>query len=150
MMVKRMDGNLTKSSVQEFDETLSIADLFLQANRELAKSDARIYRAVDRHLVASRELLKQEELRQDCTLALNEPYLGFALAYGYERQTRRSLEDLCRQHSIRGFSRMSKEQMITHLQEKGIPEPPIPLDAYTKSELISFLSDILEGHSHAG
>ena len=148
-MAKRIDSNLTKSIGQDVEEPLSIADLFLQANRELAKSDARIYRAVDRHLVASRELLKQEELRQDCTIALNEPYLRFALAYGYERQTRRSLEDLCRQHSIRGFSRMSKEQMISHLQEKGIPEPPIPLDAYTKSELIRFLHDILEGHSHA-
>ena len=148
-MAKGMDSNLTKSSVRESEEPLSIADLFLQANRELAKSDARIYRAVDRHLVATRELLKQEELRQDGNLALNEPFIGYALAYGYERQTRRSLEDLCRQHSIRGFSRMSKEQMITHLQEKGIPEPPIPLDAYTKSELISFLHDILEGHNHA-
>ena len=148
-MAKRIDSNLTKSIGQDVEEPLSIADLFLQANRELAKSDARIYRAVDRHLVATRELLKQEELRQDGTLALNEPYLGFALAYGYGRQTRRSLEDLCRQHSIRGFSRMSKEQMISHLQEKGIPEPPIPLDAYTKSELIRFLHDILEGHSHA-
>ena len=148
-MAKRIDSNLTKSIGQDVDEPLSIADLFLQANRELAKSDARIYRAVDRHLVATRELLKQEELRQDGTLALNEPYLGFALAYGYGKQTRRSLEDLCRQHSIRGFSRMSKEQMISHLQEKGIPEPPIPLDAYTKSELIGFLHDILEGHSHA-
>ena len=149
MTAKRMDSSLTRSSGQEFVEPLSIADLFLQANRELAKSDARIYRAVDRHLVATRELLKQEELRQDGNLALNEPFIGYALAYGYERQTRRSLEDLCRQHSIRGFSRMSKEQMITHLQEKGIPEPPIPLDAYTKSELISFLHDILEGHNHA-
>ena len=148
-MAKRIDSNLTKSIGQDVEEPLSIADLFLQANRELAKSDARIYRAVDRHLVATRELLKQEELRQDGTLALNEPYLGFALAYGYGKQTRRSLEDLCRQHSIRGFSRMSKEQMISHLQEKGIPEPPIPLDAYTKSELIGFLHDILEGHSHA-
>jgi hypothetical protein len=150
MMAKGMDSSLTTPSEQDFEEPLSIADLFLQANRELAKSDARIYRAVDRHLIATRELLRKEELGQNDTPVFDKPYLDFTLACGYEKQTRRSLENLCREHCIRGFSRMSKEQMIENLQAKGISAPPIPLDAYTKKELIEFLRDALEGRSHDG
>jgi hypothetical protein len=149
-MAKAMDSKITSQHAQSFEEPVSIADLFMQANRELAKSDARIYRAADKYIKATRELLRQEQLRQDVRPVLDNAITTVALEYGYERQTRKSLEELCKKHSIRGFSRMSKEQMIICLQEKEIPEPPIPLEAYSKMELVAFLRDVLGAQSHVG
>ena len=42
-------------------DSASIADLFLAASRELASSDARLYRSLDQHLRRTRELLARED-----------------------------------------------------------------------------------------
>ena len=123
----------------------SLADLFLQASRSLARSDARLYRSVDRHLSRTREILRQAEAISDGPLlepAASSPrrLLG---APSYERQTRRSLEALCRTHGIRGHSRMSKATMIQRLQEAGVAAPPVPMEALSKAELLSLLRDVL-------
>lgn len=56
-----MDDDAANLSRPVVGSAGSIADLFLAASQELAKSDARIYRSVDRHLRRTRELLAQEE-----------------------------------------------------------------------------------------
>lgn len=53
--------------------TPSIADLFQAASQELARSDARIYRSVDRHLTRMREILKREECEMEEARLLDEP-----------------------------------------------------------------------------
>lgn len=134
----------------------SIADLFLAASQELAKSDARIYRSVDRHLRRTREILAQEDLRE---WAQQEPKPARQLDYpshllqgapSYERQPRKILEHLCRVHGIRRYSRMSKAVMITQLKIKGVEPPPIPLQAFTKTELLALIEDLtnVEGCGH--
>lgn len=134
---------LTERSEPCSGDTASIADLFLAANRELARSDARIYRTVDRHLNRTREILNREEsdlvncrLLDDHSRALDGPP-------SYQRQTRKSLEALCKSHGIRGYSRMTKQDMIQQLKTAGVDEPPTPIQAFSKAELIALLQEIL-------
>jgi hypothetical protein len=127
------------------EEQASLADLFLQASRELAHSDARLYRSVDRHLRRSRAILRQAAAEPE-GVHLQPPSPPVSLLLGapsFERQTRRSLEMLCKQHGIRGYSRMSKATMVKRLQEAGVAEPPVPMEALSKGELLSLLGDVL-------
>ena len=130
------------------DESLgreSLADLFLQASRSMAHSDARLYRSVDRHLSRTREILRQADAITD-GLPLDTAARSTRLLLGapsFERQTRKTLKALCRQHSVRGYSRMSKATMIQRLQETGVAAPPVPMEALSKAELLSLLRDVL-------
>lgn len=124
---------------------VSLADLFLQASRELALSDARLYRSVDRHLTRTREILRQAEAGPD-RVPLHTQSTPAALLLGapsFERQTRRSLEMLCKQHGVRGYSRMSKATMILQLKQAGVAEPSVPMEALSKGELLTLLRDVL-------
>lgn len=122
-------------------ETVSIADLFLEASRELARSDSRIYRSVDRHLARTREILNRAEADLELPLLQEAPEDLFLGEPSYERQTRKSLENLCRLNGIRGYTRMTKDAMISRLKAEGVPEPPTPLHAFTKIELIALLEE---------
>lgn len=123
----------------------SLADLFLHASRSLAHSDARLYRSVDQHLSRTREILQQAEAIGDglpLESAANAPRLLLG-APSYERQTRRSLQSLCRKYGVRGYSRMSKAIMIQRLQEAGVAAPPVPMEALSKAEMLSLLRDLI-------
>jgi len=139
------DADSWKPADESLDQQVSLAGLFLQASRSLAHSDARLYRSVDRHLSRTREILRQAEAARD-TIPEELTALSPQLLQGapsYKRQTRKSLEALCRQHSVRGYSRMSKDLMIQRLQQKGVAAPPVPMEALSKSELLSLLRDLL-------
>lgn len=130
---------------ERLEQQVSLADLFLQASRSLAHSDARLYRSVDRHLSRTREILRQAEagtgaMPLEKVASSPQPLLG---AHSYERQTRKSLEALCRQHGVRGYSRMSKALMIQRLQQEGVAAPPVPMEALSKAEMLSLLRDLL-------
>jgi type I site-specific restriction endonuclease len=124
-------------------ESGSIADLFLAASRELASSDARLYRSLDKHLKRTRELLSSEAEQLDTTQILKDSHRDLIGSSSYERQTRSSLQDLCKVHGITGYSRMTKKAMIESLISKGIDKPQIPLEALSKAELIAALRDVL-------
>jgi hypothetical protein len=143
-MVAAMVEALVNRSDDCLRETTSIADLFLEANRELARSDARIYRSVDRHLARTREILNRAEADLDMPLLAGLPQDMLLAKPSYERQTRKSLENLCRINGIRGYSRMTKQVMITRLKEGGVPAPSVPLDALTKIELIALLEEAVQ------
>lgn len=140
------------------EESISLADLFLQASRSMAQSDARLYRSVDRHLTRTREILRQAEAQAHGfpvdtgfpldTTAVSTPLLTGAPSF--ERQTRKSLEALCRQHGVRGYARLSKATMIQRLQELGVAPPPVPMEALSKAELLSLLRDLLRTREHDG
>ncbi len=143
-MVAAMVDALINQSEDRLRETTSIADLFLEASRELARSDARIYRSVDRHLARTREILNRAEADLDMPLLEGMPQDMLLAKPSYERQTRKSLENLCRNNGIRGYSRMTKQVMITRLKEGGVPAPSVPLDALTKIELIAILEEVVQ------
>ena len=124
-------------------ESGSIADLFLAASRELASSDARLYRSLDKHFKRTRELLSSETEYLNTAPILNDSKPDLIGAFSYERQTRGSLQDLCKEHGISGYSRMAKKTMIEALIAKGVDKPRIPLEALSKAELIAALRDVL-------
>ena len=127
------------------EQQVSLAGMFLQASRSLAHSDARLYRSVDRHLSRTREILRQAEAATGVMpqeLAASSPQLLHG-APSFQRQTRKTLEALCRQHGVRGYSRMSKTLMIQRLQQNGVAAPSVPMEALSKPELLSLLRDLL-------
>ena len=124
-------------------ESVSIADLFLAASRELASSDARLYRSLDKHFKRTRELLSSESEQLDTAQTLKDSSRDLVGASSYERQTRNSLQDLCKVHGITGYSRMTKKAMIECLISKGVDTPRIPFEALSKAELIAALRDVL-------
>ena len=126
----------------------SIADLFLAASTELALSDARLYRSVDQHLKRTRAILNQEDSPSTERPILDDPLRDLTGPPSFERQTRQSLQNLCKLHAIRGFSRMTKEGMVEALKSKGVSVPPIPLQALTKSELIAAIESKLYSDCH--
>ncbi len=138
----------------DLEETGSLADLFLVASQELAKSDARLYRSVDRHLRRTRELLDREEDLQGTgsqppqNRRQHDRAISARLLQGepsYERQPRACLEQLCREHGIRGYSRMNKSQLITALKAQGVAAPAIPLQAFSKRELLDLIEELRHG-----
>lgn len=123
---------------------ISIADMFLAASQKLAQSDARLYRSVDRHLRTTRAILATEdEIEISQTKQLAPALLTSLVPPSFERQTRSSLRELCKQYGIHGYSRMAKPQMIEALRAKATPIPPVPLQALSKAELIDLLGQIL-------
>lgn len=130
-------------------ESPSIADLFQAASHELAASDARLYRSLDRHLKRTRELLDRENDRPGSLKLSSKDNCVTSVMPSYERQTRRSLQDLCRRHGVKGYSKMKKKDMIQCLVEKGIDVPQVPLEALSKAELIDALRSILQQQGNA-
>lgn len=139
-MTIEMSGSVIERGSPLSGAEESLADIFLAANRELAQSDARLYRSVDRHLRKVREILDSVD---EPTGAEPDPLLPQPTSIGvepsFQRQTRRSLQDLCRSYGVVGFHRMTKQEMIAHLISKGVPTPSVPLEALTKKELIQLL-----------
>jgi hypothetical protein len=147
-----MRGTLVLPADEGLEERVSLADLFLQTSRSLAHSDARLYRSVDRHLSRTREILRQAEAEiggVPLENAPSSPRLLFG-APSFERQNRKSLEMLCRKHGVRGYSRMSKATMIQRLQQAGVAAPPVPIEALSKSELLTLLRDLLSTAAQDG
>jgi hypothetical protein len=149
MMMKAAADLVPDRTIAAHGDSESIADLFLAASRELASSDARLYRSLGRHLSLTKELLAQEESPTD--FALHKQNLPRKLKgeHSYERQTRHSLQELCRLHGITGYSRMPKKVMIESLVAKGVQAPQIPLEALTKAELIDALRTMIKREQHA-
>lgn len=139
-----MAETLIEHTDDSLEGNISIADLFLMASRELALSDSRIYHSVDKHLQCTRRILSNAEAHLDLRLLGDSNIDLLQGPPSYDRQTRKSLESLCRKYQVRGYSRMTKVQMITHLKEMGVPDPPTPLDALSKSELLTLLKEIIQ------
>lgn len=132
------------SSIEPIDcipvEAPSIASLFHEACRELAQSDARIYRTIGQHIARTKEILRQAEAVSDSPLFAENPMESLSVvAPTYDRQTRKSLENHCRLHGISGYSRLSKSKMVSLLEASNVPPPAVPMEALTKAELIELL-----------
>jgi hypothetical protein len=118
----------------------SIADLLEQTNRELAGTDARVYRRVADHLQRSAASLQ----------ALRDPEPGgpqppqALLGKGsFLKQSVASLRRLCREHGIKGTSKLQKAALAKVLEDHGVTPPPPPLESFTKKELIALVRQLL-------
>ena len=117
-----------------------IADALRANLHTLAQSDARHLRELDQELRRARPLPDSHppepfSARQDVKALLGQG--------SFQHQTVAVLKQLCRDHSIRGFSRLKKQGLCELLEKNGVVAPPRPLENFTKKELIVLVRTLL-------
>ncbi len=122
------------------NEGPSIADLLEQTNRELAGTDARVYRRVADHLQRSSSALEALQDGQPGGTQAPKALLGKG---SFQKLTVASLKRLCREHGITGTSKLKKAALAKVLEEHGVTPPPPPLESFTKKELIALVRQLL-------
>jgi histone H3/H4 len=118
----------------------SIADLLEQTNRELAGTDARVYRRVADHLQRSASALEALQDAQPGGTQAPQALLGKG---SFQKLTVASLKRLCREHGIKGTSKLQKAALAKVLEDHGVTPPPPPLESFSKKELIALLRQLL-------
>ena len=119
----------------------SVADLLETSCRELAGTDARVYRRVGTHLQRTAQAI--EELNGPAT-ASGGPALALLGRGTFQQQSVTTLKGLCRKHGIKGFSKYKKADLARLLEQHGVEPPPRPLESFSKRELIGLVRQLLE------
>ena len=121
--------------------TPSIADLLEATSRELAGTDARVYRRVGEHLQRTAQAI--EELQSPSPQATTSP-LALLGRGSFQQQTVATLKGLCKQHQIPGYSKLKKADLARVLEQHGVEPPPRPLESFSKKELIEIVRCLVE------
>jgi hypothetical protein len=119
----------------------SIADLLEATSRELAGTDARVYRRVGEHLQRTNQAL--EDLQSPSPQAAASP-LALLGRGSFQQQTVATLKGLCKQHQIPGYSKLKKSDLARVLEQHGVEPPPRPLESFSKKELIEIVRCLVE------
>ena len=120
--------------------TPSIADLLEATSRELAGTDARVYRRVGEHLQRTTQAL--EDLQSPSPQVDTSP-LALLGRGSFQQQTLATLKGLCKQHQIAGYSKLKKADLARVLEQHGVEPPPRPLESYSKKELVALVRCLL-------
>jgi hypothetical protein len=118
----------------------SLADLLEQTNRELAGTDARVYRRVADHLQRTGSALEALKDSQPVGTQAPQALLGKG---SFQKLTVASLKRLCREHGIKGTSKLQKAALAKVLADHGVTPPPPPLESFSKKELIALVRQLL-------
>ena len=118
----------------------SIADLLEQSHRELAGTDARVYRRVADHLQRSSAALHDLQDPQPGGTQARKVLLGKG---SFLQQSAASLKRLCKEHGIKGYSKLQKASLAELLERHGVTPPAPPLESFTKKELIALVRQLL-------
>lgn len=121
----------------------SIADLLEATSRELAVTDARVYRRVGEHLQRTTQAmadLSSPDGPSSRSLAL----LGRG---SFLHQSVSTLKALCKQQGIGGYSKLKKADLARVLEQHGLEPPPRPLESFSKKELIGLVRQLLSANS---
>jgi len=118
----------------------SIADLLEATSRELAGTDARVYRRVGTHLQRTAEAI--EELNSAASTSGANP-LALLGRGSFQQQSVTTLKGLCKQNGIKGFSKFKKADLARVLEQHGVELPPRPLESFSKKELIALARQLL-------
>jgi len=119
----------------------SIADLLEATSRELAGTDARVYRRVGEHLQRTAQAI--EDLSSP-----TEPSNRALVLLGrgsFLQQSVATLKALCRQHQIPGYSKLKKADLAKVLEQHGLEPPPRPLESFSKKELVGLVRQLIGG-----
>ncbi len=120
----------------------SVADLLEATSRELAGTDARVYRRVGTHLQRTAQAI--EELNGPAT-APGGQALALLGRGTFQQQSVATLKGLCKQHGIKGFSKYKKADLARVLEQHGVEPPPRPLESLSKKELIGLVRQLMTG-----
>jgi len=114
-----------------------IADALRENLREIAQSDARSLRAIDSELKAARQAAGSPVLIQ---AESSNTILGKG---SFEQQTVKTLKGLCKEHGVKGFSKLKKAGLVAALKQQGVEPPPRPIESFTKKELVSLVKQLM-------
>jgi len=118
----------------------SIADLLEATTRELAGTDARVYRRVGEHI--SKTAAVAEELNDNSNT--NRKAAPALLGTGsFKQQSLKTLRGLCKENGIKGYSKLNKSSLTEVLEAHGVTPPPRPLESMTKKELIALVRALM-------
>lgn len=118
----------------------SIADLLEQTNRELAGTDARVYRRVGEHLKRTGAALQSLQDAEKSESAATKALLGQG---SFLQQSVANLKRLCKENGIKGYTRLQKKALAELLELHGVTPPPPPLESFTKKQLIALVRQLL-------
>lgn len=120
--------------------SISIADLLEQTNRELAGTDARVYRRVGEHLQRTGAALQSLQDAETSGIPPTKALLGQG---SFLKQSLASLKRLCKEHGIKGYTKLPKDALAKALENHGVTPPPPPLESFTKKELIALVRQLM-------
>ena len=116
-----------------------IAEALRSNLRSLAESDARSLRELDQELSA----LRTSQPPSQPALP-KRPDVKALLGGGtFQQQTVATLKKLCKQHGIKGFSKLKKLELCKALEAEGVQPPPPLLESFSKKELLAMLKQVL-------
>ena len=118
----------------------SIADLLEQTNRELAGTDARVYRRVGEHLQRTGAALQSLQDAETSEIPPTKALLGQG---SFLKLSVASLKQLCKKNGIKGYTKLQKEGLAKALENHGVTPPPPPLESFSKKELIALVRQLL-------
>ncbi|MCP9917560.1 hypothetical protein [Cyanobium sp. ATX 6F1] len=118
----------------------SIADLLEQSHRELAGTDARVYRRVGEHLQRSGEALSHLQDPPDAASQHRKALLGKG---SFLKLSVAALKQLCKTHGIKGYTKLKKPELARVLEQRQVEPPPPPLESFSKKELIGLVRQFL-------
>jgi hypothetical protein len=118
----------------------SLADLLEQTNRELAGTDARVYRRVADHLQRTGSALEALKDGQPGGTQAPQALQGKG---SFQKLTVASLKRLCKDNGIKGTSKLPKAALAKVLEDHGVTPPPPPLESFSKKELIALVRQLL-------
>ena len=122
--------------------TPSIADLLEATSRELAGTDARVYRRVGEHVQRTEQAI---EALQSPTAQAPSTASALLGRGSFQQQTVATLKALCKQHQIKSYSKLKKADLARVLERHGVEPPPRPLESFSKKELIGLVRQLLGG-----
>ena len=114
-----------------------IADSLRANLREVAKSDARSLKEMDE------ELRSATQFSGTTPLLKQNKKVKALLGQGSWDQTNKTLQGLCRDNGIKGFSKLKKTGLVAVLKKNGIQPPPKAIERFSKKELVSIVKDLL-------
>ena len=113
-----------------------IADSLRANLREVAKSDARSLKKIDEELRSATQFSGTPLLKQNKKVKA-------LLGQGSWDQTNKTLQRLCRDNGIKGFSKLKKAGLIAVLKQNGIKPPCKTIERFSKKELVSIVKELL-------
>ena len=123
--------------------TPSIADLLETTSRELAGTNARVYRRVGEHIQRTEQALAALQSSTPQAPSTAVALLGRG---SFQQQTVATLKRLCKQHGIKGYSKLKKPALAAVLELHGVEPPPRPLESFSKKELIGLVRQLVEAN----